>query len=295
MRSSKPGGEMEFFETTTTVATVVEPNIRSQVDAAVGEEFTALHTNSMGEALRAVREGPVRAVFVSPGCVGREELPRVATLVDGFPGIPTVAIVSRHNPVSSARLLDLGAFGVRKMVDLSVRGGWRYLRDLVSHPSSPTAARIFSRLLPALGQPTEDCRTVFEALVRSAPGLPNVKMFLARLDINPSTFTSRFHRSELPSPKHYLSAIRLLYAAAFLELPGLSLSDVAYRLEYSSPQSFGRHVRTFVGTTASEFRTRYPFDVALGDFLERLIVPFQHTFSTFHPLEQGVGHLGQKR
>jgi AraC-like DNA-binding protein len=181
------------------------------------------------------------------------------------------------------------------MVDLSVHGGWRHLRDLVSNPSSPTAARIFSRLLPALGQPTEDCRAVFEALVRLAPGLPTVKMFLARLDINSSTFTSRFHRLELPSPKHYLSAIRLLYAAAFLELPGLSLSDVAYRLEYSSPQSFGRHVRAFVGTTATEFRARYPFDIALGDFLERLIVPFQHTFSTFHPLEQGVGNLGQTR
>ena len=286
---------MEFYETMTTVATVVEPNVRSQVDAAVGEDFIALHANSMGEALRAVREGPVRAVFVSPGCVEREELPRGATVVDGFPGVPTVAVVSRHDPKSSERLLDLGAFGVRKMVDLTAHGGWRYLRDLVSHPSSPTAARIFSKLMPALGQPTEDCRAVFEALVRLAPGLPNVKMFLARLDINSSTFTSRFHRSKLPSAKHYLSSIRLLYAAAFLELPGLSLSDVAYRLEYSSPQSFGRHVRAFLGTTATEFRARYPFDIALEDFLERLIVPFQHTFSTFHPLEQGVGYLGHTR
>ncbi len=52
---------MEFFDTTT-VATVVEPNVRSQVDAAVGEEFTALHTNSMGEALletSEMRVGPV--------------------------------------------------------------------------------------------------------------------------------------------------------------------------------------------------------------------------------------------
>ncbi len=283
---------MEFFDTTT-VATVVEPNVRSQVDAAVGEEFTALHTNSMGEALRVVREGPVRAVFVSPGCVEREELPRVANLVDGFPEVPTVAVVSRHDPKSSERLLDLGAFGVRKMVDLNVHGAWSYLRDLVSHPSTPTAARIFRRLLPALGQPTEDCRTIFDALVRLAPGLPTVKMFMARLDINSSTFTSRFHRAELPSPKHYLSSIRLLYAAAFLELPGLSLADVAYRLEYSSPQSFGRHVRTFLGTTATEFRARYPFDTALEDFLERLLVPFQRTFSTFHPLAHGVGYLGQ--
>ena len=119
---------------------------------------------------------------------------------------------------------------------------------------------------------------MFEALVRLAPGLPKVKMFLDRLDINSSTFTSRFHRLLLPSPKNYLSSIRLIYAAAFLELPGLSLSDVAYRLEYST-----------------EFRARYPFDVALDDFLERMIVPFQRTFSTFHPLDQGVGYLGHNK
>ena len=286
---------MDSFRTATTVATLVEPTLRSQVDAAVGDSFTALHTNSMGEALRAVREGPVRAVFLSPYCVRRDELPRVAMLVDGFPGVPTVVVVSRHDRVSSERLLDLGAFGVRRMVDLSAHGGWRCLRDLVSHPSSPTAARIFGKLMPALGEPTEDCRAVFEAVVRLAPGLPTVKMLTDRLDIHPSTFMSRFFRSGLPSPKRYLAAIRVVYAAAFLELPGLSLSDVAYRLQYSSPQSFGRHLRAVLGTTASEFRARYPFDVALGEFLERLIVPFQNTFCTFHPLDQGVGDLGQTR
>jgi AraC-like DNA-binding protein len=286
---------MRPYKTMTTVATVVEPNLRSQVDAAVGESFNAVHANSLGEAIRAVREGPVQAVFVSPGCVRREELPGVATLIGGFPGVSTVALVSRHDSASSERLLELGAFGVRRLVDLSVRDGWRYLRDLVSHPSSPTAARIFSRLIPALGQPTEDCRAVFEVVVRLAPGLPKVKMLTDQLEIHSSTFTSRFYRAGLPSPKRYLSAIRIIYAAAFLELPGLSLSDVAYRLEYSSPQSFGRHLRTVMGTTAGEFRTRYPFQQALGEFLERLIVPFQHTFSTFHPLDKGVGYLGQTR
>jgi AraC-like DNA-binding protein len=179
------------------------------------------------------------------------------------------------------------------MVDISAYDGWRYLRDLVSHPSSPTAARIFGKLLPALGQPTEDCRAVFEAIVRLAPGLTTVKALTNRLRIHPSTFMSRFFRSGLPSPKRYLAAIRLLYAAAFLELPGLTLTDVAYRLQYSSPQSFGRHLRTVLGTTANEFRARYPFDVTMEEFLGRLVVPFRHEFGTFHPLDQGVGYLGQ--
>ncbi len=293
MRSSKSGVEMDSFDATKTVATVVEPTLRPQVDAAVGEAYRAVHTNSMGEVLRAVREGPVSAVFVSPCCVRRDELPRVATLVDGFPGVSTVAVVSRHDRTSSERLLELGAFGVRRMVDISAHDGWRYLRDLVSHPSSPIAARIFSKMVPAMGQPTEDCRVVFEAFVRLAPELTTVKAFTRRLNIHQSTFMSRFNRIDIPTPKRYLVAIRLLYAAAFLELPGLTLSDVAYRLQYSSPQSFGRHLRTVLGKTASEFRARYPFDVAMQEFLERLIVPFRHEFGTFHPLENGVGYLGQ--
>jgi AraC-like DNA-binding protein len=85
-----------------------------------------------------------------------------------------------------------------------------------------------------------------------------------------------------------------LYAAALLEIPALSLSDVAYQLQYSSPQSFGRHLRTVLGMTATEFRARYSFDAALVDFVGRLIVPYRNSFRTFHPLNRGVGYLGQR-
>jgi hypothetical protein len=48
-----------------------------------------------------------------------------------------------------------------------------------------------------------------------------------------------------------------------------------------------------MGTTAGEFRSRYPFEVALDDFVRRLIAPFREVFRTFHPLDPGVGYLGQ--
>ena len=95
---------------------------------------------------------------------------------------------------------------------------------------------------------------------------------------------SRFFRAGLPSPKRYLAATRLLHAAALFETPGMSISDVAYRLEYSSPQSFGRHVRAVVGMTAGEFRGRCGFEVAVTDFTTRLIVPFRAVFRSFRPL-----------
>ncbi len=276
-----------------TVATVVEPGVRSQLEAAGQGCFSAIHANSVGEAIRAVRERPVHAVFVSPSYIASRELPRVADLVEGFPGVSTVAVVSRHDAVSSCKLLDLGAHGVRRLVDLSGRRGWRYLRDFVSHPASPTAARISAKLLPALCSASGDCRGVFEVMVRVAPTICTVRALARFLQVAPSTFMSRFYRAGLPSPKRYLTSIRLLYATALLEVPGLSIADVSYRLQYSSPQSFGRHLRTVLGMTASEFRVRARFNVALDDFVARLIVPYRSRFPSFHPLEQGVGFPGR--
>jgi len=275
------------------VATVIEPGIRPRLDAAAQGCFTAYHAETVGEAIRAVRERSIQAVFVSPSCVDAAELPRVASLVDSFPGVPTVALVSRHDPLSSERLLDLGAYGVRRMVDLSERHGWNFLRELVAHPTSPTAARIFRGLNPQLERATQDCRTVFDAIVRMAPVVTSVLALTEHFAVVPSTFMSRFFREGLPSPKRYLVAIRILYSAALFEAPGLSVADVAYRMQYSSPQSFGRHLRSVMGTTAGEFRSRYPFEVALDDFVRRLIAPFREVFRTFHPLDPGVGYLGQ--
>ncbi|MFQ5702850.1 MAG: helix-turn-helix domain-containing protein [Gemmatimonadales bacterium] len=274
------------------VATIIEPGVRASIDAVAQGRFSAFHADSVREVLRTVRERPVQAVFVSPECVAVNELSAIATLVDRFPEVSTVALVSRHDPVCSERLLEFGAYGVRRMVDLSQRTGWEHLRELLEQPTSATAARISGAVLPALGQPTHDCRKVFEVMVRVAPGIRTVKALTDYLEIAPSTFMSRFVRADLPSPRQYLAATRLAYAAALFEMPGISIADVAYRLEFSSPQSFCRHLRTLIGTTASEFKRRSSFEATLRDFVERLIVPFRNTFRTFHPLENGVGYLG---
>ncbi|MCU0619887.1 MAG: helix-turn-helix domain-containing protein [Gemmatimonadales bacterium] len=97
---------------------------------------------------------------------------------------------------------------------------------------------------------------------------------------------SRFSRAGLPSPKAYLAAVRLLHAAQLLEDEGLSLADVAYRLDYSSPQSFGRHVRSLLGITSTEFRRRFPFPAALDRFLRVMIGPYAAIWEGFHPLQR---------
>lgn len=278
-----------------TVATLIEARERPQLDAAAGGRFAALHRDSVGDVLRAVRERPVRLVLLSPRCVGRADLPNVARLVQGFPGVPTVAVISRHDAESSQRLLELGRHGVRNLFDLSGRDGWRRLRDLVSQPTSPTGAAILAGLVPALGDPSPGSGQFFELLVRLAPATSTVRGLTRQIGVRPSTFMSRFFRAGLPSPKRYLAAVRLVYAAGLLESPGFSIADVAYQLDYSSPQSFGRHLRAAMGLTAGEFRRRFPFDTALEDFIARFVLPFRRTLRTFHPLANGVERSGPTR
>ncbi len=274
------------------VATVLEPQERPRLDAAVDGRIQSVHAETVGEVIRAVRERPVNAVLLSPRRVTPQQMSGVASLVQGFPGVPTVAVVSRHDRESSERLLEMGACGVRRLVDLSKRDGWQELRTLVADPASPAGSRILARVIPALGMPTPDSLHFFESVIRLAPGITTVRGLAQRLGVAPSTFMSRFFRAGVPSPKRYLTAVRLVYAAALLEVPGLSIADVSCRLEYSSPQGFGRHVRTSLGVTAAEFRQRFSFGVALEDFVARLIAPYRECFRQFRPLNKGVTDLG---
>jgi AraC-like DNA-binding protein len=277
-----------------TVATVVEPPLRDRLDGWIGDSFAAVHAKDLNEAIRVVRERPVRAILVSPAAVVQEDLNQVDVLVRKFPGIPAVAVVARHDPRWAQRLLELGSRGVSGLLDLSVREGWERLREFLTEPSSATAALILGAIVPALGEVPPGCRRFFEVMVRMAPRTSSVKTLAQQLEVRPSTFMSRFFRCGLPSPKRYLSATRLLYAAWLLEFEGLSVAHVAYRLDCSSPQSFSRHLRAVLGLTATEFRRLYTFNSALQDFVQRLIVPYRGVFQTFHPLDHWVADTGQE-
>ena len=83
--------------------------------------------------------------------------------------------------------------------------------------------------------------------------------------------------------------MRLVHAALLFERPGFTVADVAYRLDYSSPQSFGRHVRALLGITSSELRRRFPFETALQRFVEVMIAPYREVWIGFRPLLRREG------
>jgi len=269
------------------VAAVLRPEERSRVEAAGTGWFSVVHGDSIPDAIRVVRERPVDAVLVSVHGGSGVDSPQLDQLVRDFPGIPTVALVSRHDPRDSEALLHFGASGVRQVVDVTAPDGWQRLRQILGQPTSRDAARIQGPVLESLGQIPGDARLFFEVMIRFAQDLATARDLSRRLGLCPTTLTSRFARVGLPSPKSYLAATRLLHAVLLFERPGLTVADVAYRLDYSSPQSFGRHVRSLLGITATELRRRLPFAVAMERYRVTLIMPYRETWSTFHPLGSG--------
>jgi AraC-like DNA-binding protein len=270
-----------------TVATVLLPMERARVDAAGSGCFSLVHRESIPDAVRVVRERPVDAVLVSVHRCVPEHVEALGHLVREFPGIPTVALVSQHDPTATEMLLRLGASGIRQVVDVTSPAGWSRLRQIVGQPATRAVARIQGPILDALIDAPPDARLFVEGLIRLAPDTPTVTTLAQRLYVRPSTLMSRFARAGLPSPKNYLAAIRLLHAAYLFEAAGLSVADVAYRLEYSSPQSLGRHLRAMLGLTALEFRRRFPFPLALQRFVDVMLTPYLPIWRTFHPVAIG--------
>ena len=275
-----------------TVCTVLPRDERPRVEAAGNGCFATLHAESVREAHETVRRGRVDAMLISVHYCRDDALPAVARLVRDFPSIPAGALVSRRDPHAGETLLQLGAQGVRTAVDCTDAAGWHRLRSLVGRPASPVTARVLERLQPALEGAPVEARLFFEALARLAPVLPTVRAIARHLRHRPSTLMSRFYRAGLPSPKSYLAGMRLIHAAYLLESPGLSVADVAHRLDYSSPQSFGRHLRAMLGLSAGEYRSRFPFEVALSRYVDLLITPYREPLRSFRPLNAGLWDQG---
>jgi AraC-like DNA-binding protein len=139
--------------------------------------------------------------------------------------------------------------------------------------------RTIDTVVPDLPSET---RHLVEVLVRRAPSLATVRRFASVFGMHTSSLQSRFARARLPSLKDYLATVRLIYAARYFEDKTATCGLVAYRLDYSSPQSFNRHLKRRLGLVSSEFR-RIGFDRMLKRFVTTLIDPFREQLTKFNP------------
>ncbi|HYW30654.1 MAG TPA: helix-turn-helix transcriptional regulator, partial [Gemmatimonas sp.] len=175
--------------------------------------------------------------------------------------------------------------GVKSLVDVRDPKGWRELRSIVVNERGESIERrAITRLTDDLRDTPPDCRRFFETLFLISPLVCTVRQLARGLGVVPSTFMSRFLRAGLPAPKRYLATARLVRAARLFENPGFSVTHVANHLEYSSPQSFSRHVQTLLQCSAGEFRRTYDGEGMLDHMRHSLILPHLDVLRTFEPL-----------
>lgn len=266
------------------VATLLVPNERPDVDAAGEGYYSTLHRDSVDDLIADLRSQEIHAVLVSVSYAMREPA-RINHLVREFPRIPAVALLTELQARTPHAVLALGRSGINRLVDVRMPAGWRELRGALMADSGQSAQReALGQLTVDLAGTTDDCWRFFEALFTCSPRVCTIRMFAGDLGILPSTLMSRFFRASLPTPKQYLAMARLVRAARLFENVGFSIANVANHLDYSSPQSFGRHVRILLDMTAGEFRAQYDGSAMLERFRKELILPYRATLLQFHPL-----------
>lgn len=272
------------------IGTVVSPEERLRLDAIALGTYRMRHRESLDEILRDLRTNGVDAVVLGIARCDNRTPQSLARLVREFPRVPAVALLSSADPAAAPVALALGQAGVSRLVDVRTPAGWQELRLLLAQQRQAHADRRLAAMLrEALPTMHADLRRFFDTLVYGSGEVPTVRELARQLGVRASSLTSRFYRAGVPTPKRFLAMTRLVRAAALLENPGLSIAQVAYRLGYTSPQCFNRHIRRWTGRTAWEFRGTEGLDTMLAHFRAQLVTPFAKTLCSLRPFG-GVPH-----
>jgi AraC-like DNA-binding protein len=271
------------------ITTLLTPAERPRVDAAGEGCYRTLHRETVDDLIRDLKSRQVHAVLVSVTCAGGQAM-RVASLVREFPRIPAVALLSELELKTPHAVLALGQSGIRRLVDVRQAAGWRELRGALMADTGDNGRRgILTQLAIDLAGAPDDCWRFFETLFTCSPRIGNVRALACQLDVLPSTMMSRFFRAGVPAPKRYLALARLVRAARLFENSGFSVANVANHLDYSSPQSFGRHVRSLLRMTAGDFRERYDGAGMFERFRGELVLPYLTALRSLRPLTAPPG------
>lgn len=277
------------------LATVLTPSERAQVDAAGEGLYRTLHRESLVAVLDDLRTKRVDAVLLSVARCDARETRHMAAMVREFPRIPALALLAPEASSSDqmpGAVLALGQSGVSRVIDVRRPAGWRELRSilLADHGDEVRRMALAQLSLDLAGAPA-DCWQFMEAVWTLETPPLTVRTLSRSLGVLPSTLMSRFFRAGLPTPKQYLAFARLVRAARLFENSGFSIARVATQLDYSSPQSFGRHVRALLQLTAGEFRRRYDGEGMLNRFREELVLQHIHVLRAFRPLSATPGWI----
>jgi AraC-like DNA-binding protein len=267
------------------IATMLTPTERLRVDAAGDGWYQTIHRDSVAEVVQDLKTQRAGAVVLSVARCDSSERAAVAALVREFPRVPTVALLTSVDRSAPQTMLSLGSTGVRQLVDVRDADGWRELRNyLLTTRAEDIQREALGQLAIDLAGVSHDCWRFFEALFLVPAHVSTVRVLARRLDVLPSTLMSRFFRARLPAPKRYLAMARLVRAARLFENPGFSVANIANHMDYSSPQSFGRHVRMVLDMTALQMRDSYDGRGMFERFRVSLVIPHLDGLRRLRPL-----------
>ncbi len=271
------------------VSTVLTPDERMQVDAAGIGLYRTQHRTEAKELLVDVFQCQASAIFISLRCYERSNDVVLERVVRELSRIPTFALLSEVTTNTPGALLRLGQQGIRRVIDVRSAQGWRELRQFLTEElMDEVEASAAARFDKYSGVVTKDVWKFLEVVFRKSRRVTSIRALVEDFGMLPSTLMSRFFRAGLPAPKQYLATARLVRAAYLFENQGFSVANVANHLQYSSPQSFGRHIRTMMGMTAVEFRREYTGMRMMEVFERTLVIPYVEILKEFVPLSDWV-------
>jgi AraC-like DNA-binding protein len=274
----------------TTWLTVRERERLDTAAVACGGCLMPAHRDTLAAVRDDLAAGETDAALVSVARLTPADVPALASLVRGFPGVPVAGFVGTIDDARAVGgALLLGHAGVRTVIDARTAAGWHALRAAFVPRRLPDAflrACVASVLADLRG--SGDGSDLPDGLVRFfaltfAPDVDSAREIATRLGVLPSTLACRFYRAGLPSPRRYQIFARLTWAAWLGEQPGRSLADIAARLDVSGPQTLHRLVRTFVGCSAAEFRRTMTGCSMLDRYRATLVTPHRDRLRTFDP------------
>ena len=216
---------------------------------------------------------------------------RVASLVREFPRVPAVALLTSSSCARRMPCSRSASAGSGGLVDVRQPAGWRELRGALMADTGDGGQRgILGQLAIDLAGVPRDCWRFFETtlhLLHRASG--NVRLLSRHLDVLPSTLMSRFFRAGLP----HRSAISR-WRASSAQLASSRIPASPSRMSrttstISSPQSFGRHVRTLLHMTAGDFRHQYDGMGMFERFRQELMLPYLSVLRELRPLTAPPG------
>lgn len=279
------------------------PRERDRLTLALDGHAKVCYRDTLDSVHSELTGDAADVVLLSACCVRVCDVPPIARLVRGFPGVPVFGIASEPNePDALTGTLLLGRAGVAAAFDCRSAPGLASLRAALAPRNLPDAFRrscvasIMSAIDAEWPGPDDDPPHAaglarFFAAAFSTDATSG-KRVAASLGVHPSTLVSRFHRAGLPTVRQYVAWARLVWAARLAEAPGLSISAIAHRLDASSPQSFGRAVRTLTGMSAAELRRTFTGASMLDRYQQTLVIPHRATLRSFDPLGEDLPPAG---